>query len=168
MRRWSFARLVGAVAACGLAIGASRVAADERLGKKDVPAPVLQAFQKAYPGATVKGYGKEVEKGKTCFEIESVEGGKTRDLLYLPDGTVVEIEEGVAESELPAAVKGAIASKHPGGRIEKAERNTRGAAVQYDVRIAAGKGRIEMSVDPAGKVLSEKHLGAATKPAEKD
>ncbi len=168
MRMARFVWPVGALAMCGLVLDPSNVAADEKLAKKDVPAPVLSSFEKAYPGATVKGYGKEVEKGKTCFEIESVEGGKTRDLLYLPDGTVVEIEEGVAESELPAAVKGAIASKHPGGRIEKAERTTRGAAVQYDVRIAAGKGRIEMSVDPAGKVLSEKHLGAATKPAEKD
>jgi hypothetical protein len=33
----------------------------------------------------------------------------------------------------------------------------------YDVKIVAGKSRVEMSVDPAGKVISEKNLSGAKK-----
>ena len=69
---------VGSLAVVALALCPATVAGDQKLEKKDVPAAVITAFEKAYPGAAVKGYGKEVEKGKTHFEIESVDGGKTR------------------------------------------------------------------------------------------
>ena len=156
MRSRGFMLLVGSLAVLGLALFPVAVAADKKLEKKDMPAPVLAAFEKAYPSATVKGYGKEVEKGKTYYEIESVDGGRTLDVSYLPDGTVAEIEKGVTEGNLPAPVKDAVAKKHPDGKIEKAEKTTRGAVVQYDVKIATGKTKVEMSIDPTGKVISEK------------
>jgi len=156
MRSRGFMLLVGSLAVLGLALFPVAVAADKKLEKKDMPAPVLAAFEKAYPSATVKGYGKEVEKGKTYYEIESVDGGRTLDVSYLPDGTVAEIEKGVTEGNLPAPVKDAVAKKHPDGKIEKAEKATRGSVVQYDVKIATGKTKVEMSIDPTGKVISEK------------
>jgi hypothetical protein len=159
--------IVGSLALLGLALWPAAVAADQKLTKKDMPAPVLAAFEKAYPSATVKGYGKEVEKGKTFYEIESVNGGNSLDISYLPDGTVAEIEQGVTEGDLPAPVKDAVAKKHPDGKIEKAEKATRGAVVQYDVKIATGNAKVEMSIDPTGKVISEKTLGGAKKPTAK-
>jgi hypothetical protein len=138
-----------------LVLAAGALAQEKEISKKDLPAPVLSAFQRAYPKATIKGLSTETEEGKTYFEIESVEGRVKRDLLYLADGTVAEIEESVAAADLPVPVKAAVEARHAKGKIAKAEKSTRGAVVSYDVVIRSGKTTFEMSLDPAGKVLKE-------------
>jgi hypothetical protein len=131
-------------------------AGEKKIAKKNLPAPVMAAFQKAYPKATIKGASTEAEEGKTYYEIESLDGKVKRDLLYLADGTVAEIEETVAPADLPPPVKAAVTDKYPKGKISKAEMVTRGAVVAYDVVVKSGKTTVEMSIDPAGKVLKEK------------
>ncbi len=96
-----------------------------KITKKDVPAEVIAAFEKAYPKATVKGYSKEVEKGQTLYEVESLEGKTTRDILYSADGKTMETEEGVEVKDLPAAVTQALEKKYPGAKIRKAEKLTK-------------------------------------------
>lgn len=134
------------------------LAQEKKISRKDLPRPVLDAFEKAYPKATIKGLSMEKENGKTYYEVESVEGTTTRDLLYLPDGTIVEIEEGIAMADLPTPVKEAIVAKYPKGRVDKAERTTRGPAVSYEMRISFSGKSIEVSFDPAGKLLEEKSV----------
>ena len=68
-----------------------------------LPAPILAAFKQAYPNATIKAATKEMENGKIEWEVESIDNGLARDLVYNPDGTVVEMEEQVAPASLPAA-----------------------------------------------------------------
>lgn len=131
------------------------VAQEKKISKKDVPATVIAAFEKAYPKATVKGCAMEVENGTTYYEIESIDGKTKRDLLYLPDGTVAEIEQGVAVADLPAAVRAAINKEYPKGKIEKAEKTTKGSAVTYEMKIVSGKSRVEFVVDPAGKIVKK-------------
>jgi hypothetical protein len=131
-------------------------AGEKKIAKKDLPAPVMAAFQKAYPKATIKGASTEVEEGKTYYEIESLDGKVKRDLLYLADGTVAEIEETVSPADLPPQVKAAVTDKYPKGKIGKAEMVTRGAVAAYEVVVKSGKTTVEMSIDPAGKVLKEK------------
>jgi hypothetical protein len=130
-------------------------AGEKKIAKKGLPAPVLAAFRKAYPKATIKGASIEVEEGKTYYEIESLDGKVKRDLLYLADGTVAEIEENVAPDDLPPPVKAAVIDKYPKGNIEKSEKVTRGAVVVYDVVVKSGKTTVEMSIDPTGKVTRE-------------
>jgi len=86
----------------------SAVAQEKKITAKDVPAAVMSAFQTAYPKVTNRGYAREKENGKIFYEIESREGTTTRDVLYNPDGTVAEIEESVATTDLPAEVQQAI------------------------------------------------------------
>jgi hypothetical protein len=128
---------------------------EKQIAKTDLPAPVLAAFQKAYPKATIKGASMESEGGKTYYEIESLDGKVKRDLLYLANGTVTEIEESVTPADLPPSVITAVSTKHPSGKIEKLEKVTRGAVVAYDVVVKSGKTTYEMSIDPTGKVLKE-------------
>src|SRR2546422_1513851 len=95
----------------GLAISLfalSAAAQEKKITAKQVPAAVITAFKNSYPNATIRGYAWEKEHGKVFYEIESLEGTTHRDVLYNPDGTVAEIEESIAATDLPAAAQEAI------------------------------------------------------------
>lgn len=128
-------------------------AGEKHIPRKGVPPAVLAAFQKAYPGAQALGYSLDDSEGRKVFEIESREGRVRRDLSYLPDGTLDEAEEVIAPSDLPKAVQQSIQASHPGVRILHAERDTRGAAVTYEVVISARGVKKEVVLDPEGKVI---------------
>jgi len=134
-----------------LAIAA--VAQEKKITAKDVPAAVMKAFKTAYPNATIRGYAREKENGKVLYEIESREGTTTRDVLYNPDGTVAEIEESVAATDLPAEVQQAMKEKFPKAVITKAEKTTAGDKVTYEIVARQGKKRVTIEFDSSGKVL---------------
>jgi hypothetical protein len=154
--------------ACMVSVPVRRCAAQEKkIAKKDVPSAVISAFEKAYPKAVVKGFAREVEKGKTYYEIESMDGKTGRDILYLADGTVAEVEETVAPPDLPGPVRDAVAAKYPQGKIVKAEKTTRGAEVSYEMRLTSGKGKVNLKVDASGKILKE-HKATSKKPEKEE
>lgn len=140
-------------------IGLSAMAQESKVAEKDVPAAVIAAFKSAYPNATIKGYAKEKENGKTFYEIESKEGDTGRDVLYNPDGSVAEIEETMAPSDLPAAAQEVIRSKYPGAVVAKAEKTTEktagGDKIGYEVIARQGKKRISLEFDADGKLKSK-------------
>lgn len=137
----------------GLLISVSAVSQERKLKKKQVPAAVLAAFQSAYPNATVRGYGRETENGKVYYEVESVENKTTRDVLFNPDGTVAEIEEGIAVGDLPAEATEALHAKYPRAVITSAEKITRGDITEYEAHAKLGKRRVSMEFDANGKPL---------------
>jgi len=132
------------------------VAQEKKITGKDVPAAVMTAFKTAYPNATIRGYAREKENGKVFYEIESREGTTTRDVLYNPDGTVAEIEESIAATDLPAEVQQAMKEKYPKAVITKAERTTAGDKVSYEIVARQGKKRVTVEFDSSGKVLTNK------------
>jgi hypothetical protein len=117
-----------------------------------LPAPILAAFRTSYPNATIKRAAKETENGKTVWEVESVDSGLARDLVYNPDGTVVEFEEQVEPASLPAAVSAALKAKYPKATITKAEKLMKGTALTYEIAL---KGAAVKSVEitPEGKIV---------------
>ena len=134
----------------------SALAQEKKITAKQVPAAVIAAFKASYPNATIRGYAWEKEHGKVFYEIESLEGTTHRDVLYNPDGTVAEIEESIAATDLPAAAQEAIHQKYPRAVISLAEKTTAGDRVGYEVSARQGRKRISMEFDAAGKVLSSK------------
>jgi hypothetical protein len=120
--------------------------------KVELPAAVKAAFQKTYPKATIKGTAKETENGKTVYEVESVDQGLNRDLIYNADGTVVEIEEQINTADLPATVSAALKKLYPQATITKAERLTRDQAVQYEMSLK-GAPKASVAFTPDGKVV---------------
>ena len=140
--------------ACAV-LTAQAQASERKLTEKQMPAAVLAAFHKAYPAATIHGLSVEKEHGKAFYEVESLDGTTRRDLSYLADGSVAEIEETIAAADLPAAVRAAVKSKHPRGMVMKAEKNTKGATLTYEILVLDGKNLREVVVNPAGKVLNE-------------
>jgi hypothetical protein len=120
-----------------------------------LPAPILAAFQTAYPHATIKAAAREKENGKVVWEVESTDNGLGRDLLYTPDGSVLEVEEEVPSAQLPAPVTAAVKAQYPSARIVKGERVTRGASVSY-VLALAGASRKSVALTPEGKPVASK------------
>lgn len=146
---------VGLAAIIGSLVAGSAVSQEVKLKKKQVPGAVIAAFASAYPNATVRGYGRETENGKVYYEIESIEKHTTRDVLYNPDGTVAEIEEGIAVGDLPAEATETLHAKYPRAVITSAEKITRGDITEYEAHAKLGKRRVSMEFDANGKPLSK-------------
>ena len=149
-----FVRL-GLVAGVVSLLSLSAFGQDVKLKKAQVPRAVLAAFKSAYPQATIRGYGREKENGKVYYEVESVEGQTTRDVLYNSDGTVAEIEEGIPTSDLPAAAQEALRAKYPGSVVTTVEKITRGDVTEYEAHAKMGKKRVSMEFDANGSPLKK-------------
>jgi predicted nucleotidyltransferase component of viral defense system len=141
--------------------GTTSVSAQEKkIATKQLPAAVQSAFHKAYPAAKINGASSEVENGKTLYEVESVDGRTNRDLLYSEDGSVVEIEETIALKALPGEVTKALKAEAGKGKVEKAEKLTKGETIQYEFVIASGKDKREVVIDASGKIVKSTKMKA--------
>ena len=129
---------------------------------KVLPEAVLAAFKAAYPKAEIKGASKEVENGATQFEIESVDGKLNRDLLYTPEGKVIEFEETTAPENLPEAVQKTLAKDYPGAKVLKAEILTKGEVKLFELSLQINDKKMGVTIDPAGKIVEKE---PAEKPA---
>jgi hypothetical protein len=120
-----------------------------------LPAPILAAFKRSYPNATIKNAAKETEDGKTVWEVESLDNNLARDLVYNPDGTVVEVEEEVAVAAVPPVVADAVKSKYPKATVTKAEKKTAGKVVTYEFALKGAKDA-SIELTPDGKIVPAK------------
>jgi hypothetical protein len=120
-----------------------------------LPAPILAAFKQSYPNAIIQNAARETEDGKTVWEVESLDNNMARDLVYNPDGTVVEVEEEVAAASVPPFVADAVKAKYPKATVTRAEKKTAGKVVTYEFTL---KGAKESSVEmtPDGKIVPAK------------
>ena len=134
-----------------LSFGAVLLTQEQQVRRKGVPEPVLAAFEKAYPNATIKGFSKEKDDaGRMTYEVECEEGTVKRDVTYLPDGTLVSIEEVVEPGEVPPAVKAAVDTKFPSGKILKAEKIIKGEVVTYEFQVRHNGRKTEVVFDANG------------------
>lgn len=125
---------------------------ETQVQKKDVPEPVLAAFAKAYPKATIKGYAKEMEKGQTMYEVESVEGKTHRDVSFAPDGKLLVVEESMELKDVPAAVQQALEKKFPKAKVNLVEKVTEGTSIGYEFKVTTAEGKkAEVKFDARGK-----------------
>jgi uncharacterized membrane protein YkoI len=146
---------LGVLAAAIAVLGVPASAQEVKLKKKQLPPAVLAAFKAAYPNATMKGFAREKENGKTYFEIESVEGSTMRDVLYNPDGTVESVEETIPASDLPAEAQETIKTSHPGAVVTKVEKITHGDVTEYEAHVKVGKKSMELKFDSSGKLVTK-------------
>jgi hypothetical protein len=119
---------------------------------KDLPPAVQKAVADQTKGAQIKGLSKEVEQGKTMYEVETTVNGKSRDLLFDSAGGLVSVEEPIAIDAIPAAAKAALEKLAAGGKIKSVESVTKGTAVSYEAVIAKGVKKSEVVVGADGSV----------------
>lgn len=145
MKRKSTLIIITAAALLNSAFGS-----DKPIKMKDLPPAVQKAVHEHTKGAELRGLSKEIENGKTFYEVETVVNGHSRDLVLDKTGTVVELEEEVALDSVPALVKSAIEKKSAGGRITKVEMVTKGPTVSYEAAITKNGKKLEVVVKPDG------------------
>jgi hypothetical protein len=124
--------------------------------KVALPPPIEAAFRKAYPTATIKNVSKEKENGVEQYEVESLDGNQPRDLIYKPDGTLVEYEEQVAEATVPSAVTTALKTRYPKATVSRYEKLFKNGAVSYEIAIKGVAKVSEVALAPDGKWISPK------------
>lgn len=142
-----------------LVFGYSIVLAQEqesKIDKKDCPAAVITAFEKAYPNAKISEIEKSENNGQIMYEIGAKTGKSEIEAGYAADGTLLQVTEDIAVKALPAAVKTAILADMPKGTIKGVEKITKGAAVEYEVMVLVGKEKTEVVADATGKIISKK------------
>lgn len=130
---------------------------EKHLKKSDLPEAVQKTADEQSKGSTVKGYATEMEEGKKVYEVELNAGGHTKDVTIAEDGTVLEVEEQVNMSKLPAGVRDALKKKAGSGMITKVESLTKGGnLVAYEAFVKTGKKTAEIQVGPDGQDLAKK------------
>lgn len=144
--------------ASALVVGATRVAAAQEttLQRADLPAAVERTVAAESRGATIKGFSKEVEGGKTIYEVSLGVRGHNKDISIDSTGAIVVIEEEVALSALPQPVRDGLHARAAGGRITLVESITRGGKlVAYEAQVTGTNGKkAEVQVGPDGKPLA--------------
>lgn len=149
-RHWA---VVGLITLC--AASTSAAAQEKRLKRSDLPPAVQKAADEQSKGATVRGYSSETENGQLEYEVAMTVDGRSRDVSFAPDGSILEIEQEVPVDSLPAAVHSALVQKAGAGRITKVESLTKhGTLVAYEAQVRTGAKRSEVQVGPDGKPLA--------------
>lgn len=129
------------------------LAGEETIKKDAVPEAVIKAFEQAYPFVKVTEYEKEDRNGVIYYEIEGKIGKLKLEMVYTPDGKLYEIEQTIRLKKVPKAVIKAVKQAHPKAKIRKAELLTRGAETLYEIYLKKGKEKLEIVLDPSGKIL---------------
>lgn len=124
-----------------------------KISKQSLPSEVLEVFEAKYPTASITGQLKQTREGMAYYEIESIDSSKHRDVLFLKDGTIVEVQETISLDELPQFVRDSVNTKYPDVPILSAERSTRDSHVEYELVLGSGKKKTEVLVNSAGKVF---------------
>jgi hypothetical protein len=118
------AKLVGVLAmAVVLGVAWAAEESERAVEAREVPPPALQALERLAGPATIDAFAEEVEHGRTFYE-GSWQGASGRtDALVTPAGDVVEVEEAIPESSVPAPVMAEL-RRAAGEADVKVERKT--------------------------------------------
>jgi uncharacterized membrane protein YkoI len=122
---------------------------------KDLPAAVQATVRQQSKGTTIRGLSKEVEDGKTFYEVELRVSGHKKDVIMDPNGAVIMIEEEVNLVTLPSAARTEIEKQAAKGKIQMVESITENdRIVAYEAHIKMGKRSMEVKVSPDGQLLA--------------
>jgi uncharacterized membrane protein YkoI len=127
--------------------------AEKKVKRADLPPAVQTAVDSVSKGATVVGFAKEVENGKTLYEVEMKENGVGKDVTLDENGKTVSIEQETQFDSLPDAVKTGLTKAAGNGKISKVETVTEGGVVKYEAALKGGRYK-EITVDTSGKLVA--------------
>jgi uncharacterized membrane protein YkoI len=126
---------------------------EEKIKMEDMPAAVQAAVKEQSKGATIKGFAKEVEHGKTFYEAEMIVNGHAKDISFDPTGKIASIEEETPIDSIPAPARETIQKSVGTGKLKMVETVTEGGKTFYEASITTGGKSKEVKVDPAGKIV---------------
>jgi|SRR5262245_57290901 len=158
--------LIGSILAAGLALCGTALAAEQKAAApaagKGIPVaslpPAVQATVKEQTrGAIIRSISKEVEHGKTVYEVETKVGGHSRDMIVGADGKLMVVETQVVVDSLPAPARETLQKNVGKGRILLLESVALGDSLAYyEAQVETNGRRTEVKVDPSGRVVTDK------------
>jgi uncharacterized membrane protein YkoI len=132
-------------------VAASIMFGDTKVAFSSLPRAVQIAAKRQANGATIVGATKEVEKGRTTYEVETKADGKSRDLTFDKAGNLLTAEQEVALDSLPTPAFEAIQRRTAGRTIKKVESITLDNSVSYEVTVTTKSGKnAEIAVNSDG------------------
>jgi len=94
-----------------LAVLGNAMVQEKKIKQPDLPAAVEKSVAAQSKGATIRGFSKEMEKGKTTCEVQMTVNGHTKDLEVDESAAVVEVQEQVALEALPTEARIGLQAK---------------------------------------------------------
>jgi hypothetical protein len=127
---------------------------ERKIQRSALPPAVEKAVAEQSKGATIRGFSREKENGRTYYEAELMVNGHTKDVLVDANGSVVEVEEQISAESLPAAVRQGLQDKVGRGKFFKVETLTKkDKLVAYEAKVLTNGKTSEVQVGPDGKAL---------------
>jgi hypothetical protein len=115
------------------ALACAALAATKSLNLKDLPPAVQKTVQDNLNGGEVKNIAKEVEKGATQYEVETILNDKHRDFDVDTKGKLLVVEEEFSIDSIPAPAKATIMKKVGAGTLGMVETFTKpGGETMYE------------------------------------
>ena len=127
--------------------------ATERVSLAQLSAPARATVERLTAGGKVDMIDKEVEKGKTVYDVEATVGGKHVEYMIADaDGAVLGTETSIEYSELPDAVR-AAAEKYFGSATGlKAVKGVEEGKTTYEVEGQKNGKKVTAEFDASGKL----------------
>lgn len=157
-------RGVAGILVCTSMIGCVSHSGEKNLPPDQVPQAVMDSLRNKFPDLAVKKASTERENGQDIIEVAFSARGGSYEAESTPRGKLIAIDRMVEVRDLPGAVTHAIHEKYPDAKITSAEEVTKNDAIAYhEVNIVSGSQRMELQVDPAGKIINEEKKSAEDK-----
>ena len=145
-------KLLNLIVCLAFVIGVSAISQKD----EKIPAAAKTGFAAKFPTAQKAKWSIE-KPGE--FEVEYVLNGVESSALFDAKGNLLETETEVKESELPTAVKAAIAKDFAGFKLDEIEKAIDAKGVTtFEMEATKGKEKLEISFDANGKLLAKKPL----------
>lgn len=145
-------KLLIATAVLGLAVPAA-AQEENMVAMEDVPQAAMDAAMANADGVTFDSVQMDDDEGTETYEFSgTMESGMMLEVDVLADGTVEEIEEEIAMSEVPAEVSATLEENLPDFEPSFIERSTReeGAMVVYEFEGEHEGGEIDVEINEDG------------------
>ena len=128
--------------------------AQEHRAKIKVPAAVQKTVDEQSQGAKIRGLSKEVEKGKTQYELELTVNGHSRDMLIDPAGAILEVEEDITLDSLAPSVKAQVEKNIGQAKLLRLESVTKGGTLTgYEASVSKAGKKSGIEMGPDGNLL---------------
>lgn len=154
-------RMAAVVLAAAAGAPLMRADDEEKVALDKVPKAVLDAVKARFPDAELKEASKETEDGKTSYEIEVKTKKGDFAVELTPDGDITEIEKDIEAKDLPKAVAKTLEENYPKAELGEIEEVTKVEKKEeklshYEIEIKTGDKKVEVKIDPDGKVIKHK------------
>ena len=145
--------LAALILAAGLCTVATAEDKEEAVKLAQVPAAAQGSIKKLATEKEIKKVERSIEDGKVAYEVEVARGGRELEFKVSADGKLLSLEEVVALTEVPEAVRKAFSEQAGDGTLGKVERITEDGRATYETKVMRSGRTLEITVAPDGKLL---------------